>query len=456
MSGKKTRNLTIFGGTGDLAYRKLIPAFYNLFVRKEISKNDKILIIGRRDYKTCEYTQIIKSWTEKYSRLDYKEEVFNEFVKLIEYFQMDFTNLENYDNLSAYFCNNAYSENVFYYAVAPRFFGVISDGILRLNCLGETKIVIEKPFGETLEEARTLNEKLEKCFGEENVYRIDHYLGKEMIRNILTIRFTNQIFKNCWDKNSIENVQIIASEDIGVGTRAGYYDKAGALKDMVQNHLFQILSIIALEEPNDEFDLKSRQTEVLKNLRQIEKLDIKDSLVLAQYDGYLLEDGVNKDSKTETFAFLKLFIDNKRWENVPFYLVTGKKLEKREMIIKIKFKSVGKAKKSDELLFYVQPTEGVNLKFNVKVAGDSNEIIREEMDFCQNCILANRINTPEAYERLLHAVLDGDNIWFSAWDQIYLSWDYTKKLKEKYCKENIEMIQYNQNSKGPKLEIKIL
>ncbi len=456
MNGKKSRNLTIFGGTGDLAYRKLIPAFYNLFVRGKINKEDRILVIGRRDYTNQNYIDIINDWTQKYSRLDYKKETFDEFVKLIEYYKMDFTNLESYNKLSKFFCDNPYNENIFYYAVAPRFFDVISDGILKMNCLGECKIVIEKPFGETLEDANNLNKKLETSFGKENIYRIDHYLGKEMVRNILTVRFKNQIFKNSWDKNSIDNIKIIASEEVGVETRAGYYDKAGALKDMVQNHIMQILSIVALEEPDDENDLKSRQLEVFKSLRGVENISAKESLVLAQYEGYLNEDGVNKESKTETFAFLKLFIDNERWENVPFYLMTGKKLSKREMLVKIVFKPVGEIDESDELIFYVQPVEGVNLKFNIKKAGDSDEVIREEMDFCQNCILANRINTPEAYERLIDAVLIGDNTWFSQWEQIYLSWKYIEELKEKFKKEKLEILSYKEKSTGPKLEITMM
>ncbi len=449
MSGSKNRNLTIFGGTGDLTYRKLIPAFYNLFVREKINSNDRILIIGRRDYNNSDYINIIKAWAEKYSRLDYSEEKFNEFSKLIEYYKMDFTDIKNYENLSRFFCDKPYEENIFYYAVAPRFFDVISDGVKTLSCTGKTKIVIEKPFGESLENANLLNEKLEICFGKENIYRIDHYLGKEMVRNILAIRFENQIFRNCWNKNSIESVEIIASEEVGVETRAGYYDKSGAIKDMVQNHLMQILTIIALEEPDNENDLNKRQLEVLKSLKPIQDIIAKHSLVLAQYENYTKENGVSESSKTETFAHLKLYIENERWKGVPFHLITGKKLDKREMIVKINFKAIGKSKQANELIFYVQPIEGVNLKFNIKKAGDTSEVIREEMDFCQNCILANRINTPEAYERLIDAVLSSDNTWFSQWEQIYLSWKYIEKLKEKYFNENQDVLKYKEQSKGP-------
>ncbi len=449
MNGKIRKNITIFGGTGDLTYRKLLPAMYNLFSIGKMDISDRILAIGRRDYSNEDYIKITKDWVKKFSRIKFDEKLFEEFASIIQYFKMDFSNLEEYKKLSNLFCGFEIQESVFYYATAPSAFGVISDGVLSLNCRGQTKIVVEKPFGSSLEEADSLSKKLEKSFGKEAIYRIDHYLGKEMIRSIQTIRFKNPIFRSCWDSNSIEYVHITACEEVGVGSRAGYYDKAGALKDMVQNHLMQILSLIAMEEPKDEADIKFQQVEVLKSLRKIEEINSKNALLLAQYEGYMSEPNIDSESTTETFALCKIHVDNPRWKNVPFYISTGKKMASREMNIIITFKPSGGEKNSNVLVFKIQPMEGVTLKFNIKKPGESSEIIQAEMDFCQSCVLAHRINTPEAYERLLDAVMQSDRTWFSTWDQIYLSWKYIEELKEKYVADNNQIYSYEQGSKGP-------
>lgn len=445
MSGKINRNFIIFGGTGDLTYRKLIPALYNLYVEKKLKDDDRILIIGRREYTNDDYINIVKPWIEQYSRISFNEEIFKNFSNNIEYHKIDFANLDNYTSLSKYFCDCDINQNIFYLAVAPLFFDIITDGISTLKCLEKTKIIIEKPFGETILEAEKLNNKLISCFGKENIYRIDHYFGKEMVQNIETIRFTNLLFKNSWDSKAIEQIEIIAHEEVGVETRASYYDKAGALKDMVQNHLMQILSLVAMEEPNTQYDIKQRQEQVFESLRPIDKIDIKKTLVLAQYFGYKQEPGVNPDSNTETYAMCKLFVDNDRWQDVPFYIKTGKRMATREMNIIVTFKSLNEAT-PDILTFKIQPEEGVKLEFNIKKPGNTDEVIRAEMDFCQSCVAAHRINTPEAYERLLYAVVNSDQSLFSTWKQIYLSWDYINKLKQKYIDENIGMCYYEQAS----------
>ncbi len=450
------QNITIFGGTGDLAYRKLLPALYNLFARNIINENDKVIAIGRREYTNEEYVTIVKKWVSDFSRIKFDESIFDRFSKCILYFKMDFSNLSEYKKLCSFFSSANIRSNIFYYAVAPQFFDIISDGILSLECRGESKIVVEKPFGETLKEADILSKKLDETFGQDNVYRIDHYLGKEMLRSIQTIRFKNPIFRNCWDAKSIENVLISASEEVGVETRAGYYDKAGALKDMVQNHLMQILSLISMEECENDSDIKIMQVQALRSLREIAKINIKESLVLAQYSGYLNEDNISKDSKTETYALCKIYIDNQRWKGVPFYITTGKKLNKREMEIIITFKSHSSEKGSNILTFKIQPDEGINLKFNIKKPGESDDIIQAEMDFCQSCVLAHRINTPEAYERLLYAVIQSDTSLFSTWEQIHLSWKYIEDLKKMYSEASLPIHTYEQGSSGPSEAIKMI
>lgn len=362
---------------------------------------------------------------------------------------MDFTQLDEYYKLEVFFQMNHIVNPIFYYAVAPQFFDVITDGILHIKDCCQGKVVIEKPFGSTLEEADRLSHKLESSFGSENIYRIDHYLGKEMIRNIETIRFDNPIFANSWNYENIENVQIYALEEVGVETRGSYYDQAGALKDMVQNHLMQILTLVAMEKPTADKSIHHQQVEVLKALRPVSSLVIEESLVLGQYQGYRDEEKVNPNSNTETYAALKLFVDNKRWKEVPFYIKTGKKTGTREMSVVITFKKTNPNVDANILTIRIQPLEGINLKFNMKEPGDSEQIIQTEMDFCQNCIAKNRINTPEAYERLLQQCMLSDQSWFSKWDQIYLSWKYIEDLKEEYLKQELPIYEYEQNSEGP-------
>lgn len=313
------------------------------------------------------------------------------------------------------------------------------------------KVILEKPFGESLAAAGELNRRLEAFFDPENIYRIDHYLGKEMVRNIQTIRFTNPIFTNLWDARFIESVQISALEEEGVGTRGGYYDTSGALKDMVQNHLFQILSIVAMERPAQFSgpDMHAEQLKVLRALRLPEAGEVRDALLLGQYAGYRAEKAVAPDSSTETYAALRLFIDNDRWRGAPFYIRTGKKLGRREMQVAVVFRRPSSDVAHDVLLIKIQPTEGVYLQFNIKRPGDTDEVTQAKMDFCQSCSLENRINTPEAYERLLGACIRGERSWFSQWDQIETSWRFVERLRELGRAEGLPVLNYEPGSMGP-------
>lgn len=453
MNGNKN-NFVIFGGTGDLSYRKLLPALYNLYASN--TYNDiNIIAIGRREYTKEEYINIIKTWTKKYSRIEYNEDVFNEFTNNITYVKLDFTNKDEYHLINQYVNATEITENIYYFAVAPRFFNVIGEGLSTLSGDKVSKVVIEKPFGETLEEANRLNENLEKWFTKENIYHIDHYLGKEMIQNLLSVRFSNPIFKNSWNKESIECIQIIASEEEGVGTRAGYYDQSGALKDMVQNHLMQILSIVAMEEANDGENIKDKQVEVLKSLKKVEDLDIENHMLLGQYEGYKTEENVSDNSITETLALCKFYIDNKRWDGVPFYILTGKKLETRELNVIITFKSIGE-NEPNVLTFKIQPLEGLSLSFNVKKPGTIEDNINVCMDFYQEEIPSYQINTPEAYERLFISIIENDHTWFANWDQICTSWTYIESLKAKYTENKLGLISYDKTIKNLDIINKIL
>ncbi len=431
MNGKRPA-ITIFGGTGDLTFRKLLPALYNRMLSGSAPDGQDIIIIGRRAYTDAEYREKAREWVKKFARLPYREETFETFAQSIRYYRMDFTDLEAYPALDTFLDEQGIETCVFYFAVAPRFFATIAEGLFQIGHAQGSQVILEKPFGENLDDARALNARLEAAFGAENIYRIDHYLGKEMVRNVQTIRFTNPIFADAWDAKHIACIQISALEDVGVETRGGYYDHSGALRDMVQNHLFQILSILAMERPAafTPEAMHEEQLRVLRALRPLTEEDIADQVVLGQYDGYREETNVAPDSKTETYAALKVFVDNDRWRDMPFYIRTGKKLGRREMEVAVVFKSPSPDIAPTVLLVKFQPTEGVYLQFNIKRPGDFEDIMPVKMDFCQSCSIANRINTPEAYERLLSACFHGERSWFSQWDQIETSWKYVDRLEE--------------------------
>ena len=444
-------NITIFGGTGDLTFRKLLPALYNMSVSGKLPESSRIVIVGRRDYGNDSYREKAREWVEKFARLPYREDSFQTFAEKIWYYQMDFTDLSSYEGLNRYYGEQEIGSHIFYFAVAPRFFSVITEGLAAVEHAGEGKVIIEKPFGESLEAAKKLNEKLEAFFTSERIYRIDHYLGKEMVRNIQAIRFTNPIFTDVWNSRYIDSIQISALEDVGVETRGGYYDASGALKDMVQNHLFQILSIVAMERPENFYgtQMHAEQLKVLRALRPAGKETIGDMLVMGQYEGYREEPLVAPDSVTETYAGLRLFVDNERWRGTPFYIRTGKKLGEREMQVSIIFKRSEPDVEPDVLIIKIQPTEGVYLQFNIKRPGDTDEIIPTKMDFCQNCNLVHQINTPEAYERLLTACIKEERSWFSQWDQIEISWNYIERMRALYRQEGLPVHPYEPGTHGP-------
>ena len=446
--GNKTA-ITLFGGTGDLTYRKLLPALYNLNGLAKLADDFKIVVIGRREYSQADYINIVRTWVKEHARTKFDDEEFESYAKRIIYFKMNMTNEDDYAMLQEFYTKEDIQNHVYYFAVAPSFFMTITNGLQKHCSENNAKVIIEKPFGEDLEKAGLLNDELEKFFNQDEIYHIDHYLGKEMIQNILSLRFKNIIFKGIWNKDFIENVQITAAETVGVGTRASYYDKSGALKDMVQNHLLQVLSLVAMEEPKgtESIRIHESQYNLLSALKPIE--DVQDSLVMGQYEGYLQEENIPIDSKTETYAALKLYIDNERWEGVPFFIRTGKKMDNRETQVVVQFKAVGDVP-GNVLIIRIQPDEGVYFQFNAKKPGTEQELQQISLDFCQSCILENRINTPEAYERLLDACFKGDRSLFSQWDQIVASWTFVNKLIAKYEEQGSPLYTYEQGSKGPK------
>lgn len=463
--------IVIFGGTGDLAYRKLFPALYNLHCLNALSKEFKIIGVGRKNYSEEEYVKIIQAWVKEFSRLKYSDEEFEGFKSRIRYYKMDMNEYDEYNGLINFIDREDIKSGLtYYYAVSPDLFEVISEGLKRSNYqkyntkernrsqikdkyyMGDSKVIIEKPFGKNLQAAEAIYNNLKSYFKKENIYYIDHYLGKEMIINIMTLRFSNAIFKAVWNKEYIEKIEINAYETIGVDSRGGYYDKSGALADMVQNHLFQIMSIVAMEKPkdNNSSSIKDSQNEVFKQLKEINGEKIDEILLMGQYNGYRDEEKVNPNSVTETYVSLKLEIENERWKGVPFYLRTGKKLDKKESEVIVSFKSMEEGIAGNNISIKIQPDEGVKLNFNIKKPGLGNKVVEEVgMDFCQSCILENRENTPEAYERLLKSCMDSDRSLFSQWKQIETSWKYINRIVDSYKKYSNKLYFYDIATNGP-------
>lgn len=447
----------LFGATGDLSYRKLIPALYNLHRRGVLKDSSTILAIGRRDWTREQYIEEVRPWVKEFARLDFTDEAFAEFSHHIQYHPMQFTQREDY--LGLYSVLDRYSQGalhdthfMFYYAVAPSFFEVITEGLTETGCIqGQTSVIVEKPFGDDLENAKNLADRLADAYGEENIFHIDHYLGKEMVQNISTLRFRNEIFRGAWNQRHIDNVQISAFEEVGMEGRGAYYESSGALKDMVQNHLFQVFSIFAMEEPADLADdhaIHRAQTRVIEDLSPIGSDNLADSLTLAQYEGFHDEEDIPADSTTETYAALRLEIKNERWRGVPFYVRTGKKLDRRETVVVVSFRKTHPEDPGNRLVFRIQPEEGVSLIFNIRKSGHSHETEEVSMDFLQKSRPAWQ-NSPEAYERLLQAAYEGERGLFSPWSMITASWSRVNEMIEVWEAAGKPMATYKAGSAGP-------
>lgn len=472
----------IFGATGDLTKRKLIPAIYALAIDNLLPDNFRVLAIGRRDYTSESFQNMMEEAIKQYSQRNFMKNVWDGIKSLITYINFDFiSDTSGYVGLKQYL-NNLSGEGIqnhlFFLAVAPNLFAPIIIELQKNNLLSEgngwKRVMIEKPFGENLEKATELNNILTGALPEERIYRIDHYLGKEMFQNILTLRFSNSIFEPLWNRFYIDHVQICISETDGIGSRGAYYDNAGALKDMVQNHMFQLLSIIAMEPPIklDAEYIRNEKIRVLRALRPFPDNLSENEIVLGQYTesiadgkvipGYLQEEKVDPNSKTPTFAALKLWIDNYRWQGVPFYLLTGKRLNRKNAEIVIQFKEpLGRRlyqdyrnAKSNILVFRIQPYEGFYFQLNAKKPGNYYEMMQANMDYCQTTAYGS--NSPEAYERLIIEAIRGNNSFFTSWDELNVSWYYIEDLERKIIKNSLPIYHYHAGSFGPEAAIKLI
>jgi len=467
-------SITIFGAKGDLTWRKLIPALYNLYIDNHLPKIFHIFCVDFLTVENTAYHEWLLTGVNDFSRSGRADaQKWTEFAKHISYVQGDFVKKETYDALKDNIQNFEKKEKIrgirmFYFAVAPRFIEVIADALCsRKLCNRDAldRIVVEKPFGTDLDSARKLNRYLGKRFHEKQIYHIDHYLGKEMVQNILAFRFANHVFEPLWNNEYIDHIQISVAESVSVGKRGGYYDASGALRDMIQNHLLQLLCIIAMDCPKayEAEDIRDAKIKVLKNVRIFNTEQVFKNVVRGQYTAgtvegqprhaYREEEQVKPDSNTETFVAARLFIDSQRWRGVPFFLRTGKNMTKQSTTIMIQFKeSPHKIFKDDinpnRLIISIQPELEIGLVFEGKVPGLHMKLLPMEMDFMYKDAYIESL--PEAYEALLLDVLDGDATQFMRADQIEWAWKVVMPLLDAWEKNPKKQLQfYESGTWGP-------
>ncbi len=466
--------LVFFGVTGDLARKKLLPAVYDLMNRGLLPPSFGLVGFGRRPWSDDDFRAYVRESVEANARTPFREDVWNQFQQGMRFVEGAFNDDAAFEKLKNTLAElderGAHGNHAFYLSIPPKAFEQVLTKLAEHDLAsrdndtvnpvdGWRRVVIEKPFGHNLESARELNSIVEAVFPPDAVFRIDHYLGKETVQNILAMRFSNQMFEPLWNSHYVDHVQITMAEDIGIGSRAGYYDGVGAARDVIQNHLLQLLALTAMEEPLS-LDAKHLRAEKAKVLEAVRIDDLPNSFALGQYaagyqggehvNGFFDENDIPADSRTETFAALKVSIANRRWEGTPFYLRAGKRLGRRVTEIAVVFK-----KSSDRLfgerenpqvgqnaiVIRVQPDEGMTIRFSAKVPGTQMEI-RDGHSFTEE--------SPEAYERLILDVLLGEPPLFPRHEEVELSWKILDPFEEYWEENRIKPEPYESGSWGPR------
>jgi len=453
-------SIIIFGASGDLTARKLIPALYHLYKDKQMPDAFRIIGFARREKTDESWRQELRAALDQFSRTKpVDEKIWAEFSKSIFYCTGDMTESAAYtrleQQLSSFGQPQLRQNLLFYLATQPSQFGIVAEQLHQAKLLqkkngeaGSGRIIVEKPFGHDLASAQSLNHELTRFANEPQVFRIDHYLGKETVQNILMFRFSNSIFEQLWNRNSIDHVQITVSEKLGVGDRGGYYEEAGAIRDMVQNHMLQVLSLIAMEPPVslEAEAVRDEKVKLLKSIRTLTPADVAKQVVRGQYvagsvdgqprPGYRQETKVNPNSNVETFVAMKLLIDNWRWSGVPFYLRTGKNLPMSASEVRIQFRPTpnvlfaaqcGSHLDANALTLRLQPNEGITLHFNGKVPGMTIGVRPVRMHFSYDAEFG--AYTPEAYERLLLEAITGDATLFIRRDEVETAWQIVDSIR---------------------------
>ncbi|WP_138907503.1 glucose-6-phosphate dehydrogenase [Streptomyces chryseus] len=467
--------LVIFGVTGDLSRKKLMPAVYDLANRGLLPPGFSLIGFARRDWENEDFAQVVHDAVKEHARTPFREEVWQQLIQGMRFVQGNFDDDNAFETLKSTIAELDKAQGTggnfaFYLSVPPKFFPAVVQQ-LKKHGLADQKegswrrAVIEKPFGHDLASAQELNRIVHEVFPANEVFRIDHYLGKETVQNIMALRFANQMFEPLWNRSYVDHVQITMAEDIGIGGRAGYYDGIGAARDVIQNHLLQLLALTAMEEPAS-FEADALVAEKTKVLGAVKlPKDLGRETVRGQYAagwqggekavGYLQEDGIDPKSKTDTYAAVKLEIDNRRWAGVPFYLRTGKRLGRRVTEIAVVFQraphspfdhTATEELGQNALVIRVQPDEGVTVRFGSKVPGTAMEVRDVSMDFAYGESFTE--SSPEAYERLILDVLLGDANLFPRLEEVEQSWRILDPIEE-YWDKHGKPAQYQAGTWGP-------
>jgi glucose-6-phosphate 1-dehydrogenase len=470
--------LFIFGGSGDLNHRKLSPALYNLFIDNWMPEKFGIVGIGRKPYNDESYRKFLLDGIQKYSRRKGEQNgKWQNFSQHVSYLQLDAEKEEEFLQIAEIVKQKEqeFGEHpnvIFYMAVAPQLVPNIASKLGPLNICADTKctrIVVEKPFGQDLQSAHELNSLLATMFDEEQIYRIDHYLGKETVQNILALRFANALFEPIWNRNYIDHIQITAAETVGVESRGDYYERSGALRDMVQNHMLQLMCMIAMEAPVsfDANEIRNKKVDVLNAIRRFSPEDVHHFAVRGQYSegwmqgnklpGYRQEKQVSPESPVDTFAAVKFYIDNWRWQDVPFYVRTGKRLHEKSTIITIQFKhapsyafpqEAAQTWRPNRLTISIQPEMDIRLRFQAKRPGQT--MVLNPVDMIFNYKDAYGDDDPEAYETLLLDVMEGNATLFMRSDQVEAAWKIVTPIQEAWnTRPPVDFPNYAPDSWGP-------
>ncbi len=464
--------IVVFGATGDLTRRKLVPALFNLSAERSLAERWAMVGFARRPWTGESMRGDLGAAVNEFSRVKPTDRAaWDGFAAALEYVQGEFDDAEAYGRLRATLerldrARGTGGNRLFYLAVPPSEFGSILFQLRQAGLVAEpgderfTRVIIEKPFGRDLETARALNRLVASVLDESQTFRIDHYLGKETVQNIMVVRFANSMFEPLWNRRFVSHVEITAAETVGVGTRGRFYEQTGVLRDVVQNHLLEVLSLIAMEPPNsgDADDVRGEKLKVLNALRAPWSDTIARDMVLGQYRGYRDEEHIANDSVTPTFAALRVFVDNWRWQGVPFYLRTGKKLKKRVTEVALHMQPIplslfGRADvceyiEPNVLTLRLQPDEGIQLRFASKVPGHDLAVGSVVMDMKYTETFGGE--PPEAYERLLLDAMRGDATLFSRRDAVEASWAWITPILERVAQEPPrDFPNYEPGSWGP-------
>jgi glucose-6-phosphate 1-dehydrogenase len=460
----------IFGGTGDLAHRKLYPALYRLYSKGFLDEHFAVIGTARREWSDDYYQDVVKDSIDSIKESD---EHATAFARHFRYQSHNVKHTEHYDTLKnlADELDQEYEiggNRIFYLSMSPNFFGTITKHLKSQSLVTEdgfNRVIIEKPFGTDFDSSKDLNDEILEAFEEDQLYRIDHYLGKEMVQNILALRFSNPIIEGVWNKDFISNIQVTLSEELGVEDRGGYYDTSGALRDMIQNHILQVVSLLAMDAPEsfDAANVRKQKVAILRSLKAITQENIEETFIRGQYEAssidssmvaYRAEDNVDEESMTETYVAGKIEVDTNRWENVPFYVRTGKRMAAKEARIDIVFKgsTLGlfddKDAKENVLTIFMGPTEGFSWTINEKKIGPGMHTAPVELSHLRD---KNTIDeSPEAYEKLLLDALNGDETNFAHWEEVADSWKFVDSIRHAWEAAQTDLAFYESGTVGPK------